>query len=117
MWHWNLVGNSSDLIIPKTLSKNRKVLDPNQTIQSRISRSQSRKEIYKNGFILHDNSASQLVAGAEEMYHSIEFDGLWNTRVTPIENEFREALGVKPQKSLMRISPTFLQSYERDIND
>ena len=116
MWHWNLVGNSSDIVIPKTLSKNEKVLNPSQTIHSRIGRSQSRKEIYKNGYILHDNSSSQLVAGVEEMYQSLEFESLWKSPVTPIENEFREALGVKPQKSIMRLSPSFLESYEADIN-
>lgn len=115
MWYWNIVGSCSDIVIPKTLSRDGKTLSPNKTIQSRISRSMSRREIGKNGFILNDNSFSQLVAGAEEMFRSLESEQLWKSPVTPIENEFREALGIKPQKTIMRLSPSFLESYEVDI--
>ena len=115
MWYWNIVGSSSDIVIPKTLSKGGEVLSPGQTIQSRISRSMSRKKIRETGYILNDNSSSQLAAGGEEMYLSIKGSGLWKSPVSAIENEFREALGTKPQNTIMRLSPSFLETYEVDI--
>lgn len=114
MWYWNIVGSSADIVIPKTLSKAGKVLSPTQTIKSRISRSMSRRKILESGYILNDNSPSQLVAGGEEMFHSIGGFALWKSPVSSIESEFREALGTAPQKTIMRLSPSFLASYEVD---
>lgn len=115
MWYWNIVGSASDIVIPKTLSKGAKILSPTQTIQSRISRSMSRKKIWEAGYILNDNSSSQLAAGGEEMYLSIKGSELWKSPVSAVENEFRKALGTKLQKTIMRLSPSFLEAYEVDI--
>jgi putative glycosyltransferase (TIGR04372 family) len=115
MWYWNIVGSATDIVIPKTLSIGGKVLSPIQTLHSPISRSMSRKRILESGYILNDNSPSQLVAASEEMYYSLEGSGLWKSPVSSIESQFREALGTLPQKTVMRLSPTFLESYEVDI--
>jgi len=116
-WMWNLVGSTQDLILPKVLSKNGKVVSATETISSGLSRTQNRKLIEAKGYKLIDNPSEVIKDSVVEMVYKLDekFSVDCNNTLDSVTKDFMTALGIRSRRNVAKLSESFKQFFSSNM--
>ena len=111
-WYWNLVGGEEDLVVPKLLTRNNKVLSIEETFASKLSRAMHWEWFQGLSMDLLDNPSDVLVASYLELLD--ESSG--SAASLNIGKEFMKHQGLSIQTPAMKVSTSFAEWYESNLS-
>jgi putative glycosyltransferase (TIGR04372 family) len=110
-WYWNLLGGPTDLVVPKLLSKDGRILSPSATFLSGFSRMMNVSLLEKRGYKIVPNSPEVIRDSYLDLLSTYDD----NLPLSPFEKEFTVGLPLQESRiPHMRLSKSFI--YNLDAN-
>lgn len=112
-WYWNLIGGSNDIVIPKVIINNGRVLSPKETIEHPLSRRMQWEYFSSSSLSIVDNAPNILANSVGEVFTHAKFpkppDPDKNSLV--LKSAIQEAQQLSSLAPLMKPSRSFTEWY------
>lgn len=112
-WPLSPWGPKTDMFLPKLIfnDQTKRILTPQEMVNTRLSRSMKRKLFTQSGLNLIDNSSELIKNATLEMYEFIQNNQLIKSNsVSNFENELKKAFSIDSNSLNMLVPKTFIDS-------
>jgi|694.fasta_scaffold55068_1 putative glycosyltransferase (TIGR04372 family) len=116
-WYWNLIGGRDDVVIPKLLSRNNVLLDPETIIKSPVSRCMNWKTLNQKGYNLIENSKEQIANGFLQLFSDFKSGTKTSTSGQEmITQRIKKIQRLNQSSPTMNLSNLFCEEYLKSLS-